>query len=144
MGSLVLAKSYEGGLWARAIILDIIQGTSTNEGTCVVKFETKALGEIEVPMQNIFPLTSNSINIFIMFINDCILFIFIFIDEELLEICNSDEESKTIERDAAIVNEVLLNTKPVQSLGSWEKHTKVVILSLFVMRVRNCILNIIC
>ncbi|VVC37070.1 G-patch domain,Zinc finger, CCCH-type [Cinara cedri] len=105
VGSLVLAKSCEGGLWARAIIVDIVHSTSTNEGTCVVKFEIKGLGEIEVPMQNIFPLIGN--------------------DNELLEIASdSDENSKTIERDAAIVNKVLLNAEPVQSLGSWEKHTK--------------------
>lgn len=39
----------------------------------------------------------------------------------------SDEESNIKERDSAIVNKVLLNTEPIQSLGSWEKHTKVVI-----------------
>lgn len=63
VGSLVLAKSGNGGLWARAIILDIIHGNSAIEGICVVKFETKGLGEIEVPMQNIFPLIGNGINI---------------------------------------------------------------------------------
>lgn len=41
---------------------------------------------------------------------------------------DSDEESRIIDRDAAIVNKVLLNTEPVQSLGSWEKHTKVILL----------------
>lgn len=60
--------------------------------------------------------------------NGCIFLIFIFIDEELIEISSSsDEESKNIERDSIIVNKVLLNTEPVQSLGSWEKHTKVII-----------------
>lgn len=49
-----------------------------------------------------------------------------FTDEELYEISDSDEENKIIERDAAIVNKVLLNTEPIQSLGSWEKHTKVI------------------
>lgn len=61
VGNLVLAKSFESGLWARAIILDITHGTSNNEGSCVVKYETKGLGEIEVPMQNIFPLNRNGI-----------------------------------------------------------------------------------
>lgn len=42
----------------------------------------------------------------------------------------SDEESKIIERDSAIVNKVLLNSEPVQSLGSWEKHTKVIYIIL--------------
>lgn len=49
-----------------------------------------------------------------------------FTDEELYEISDSDEENKIIERDSAIVNKVLLNTEPIQSLGSWEKHTKVI------------------
>lgn len=54
-----------------------------------------------------------------------------FIDEELYEISSdSDDEIKTIERDSAIVNKVLLSTEPIQSLGSWEKHTKVTILFL--------------
>lgn len=53
-----------------------------------------------------------------------------FTDEELYEISDSDEENKIIERDAAIVNKVLLNTEPIQSLGSWEKHTKVIFLLL--------------
>lgn len=48
--------------------------------------------------------------------------------EELNEISDSDEESKIKERDLAIVNKVLLNTEPVQSLGGWEKHTKVFVL----------------
>jgi hypothetical protein len=61
VGNLVLAKSFEGGLWARAIILDITHGTLNNEGSCVVKYETKGLGEIEVPMQNIFPLNGKGI-----------------------------------------------------------------------------------
>lgn len=61
VGNLVLAKSSEGGLWARAIILDITHGTLTDEGSCIVKYETKGLGEIEVPMQNIFPLNGNGI-----------------------------------------------------------------------------------
>lgn len=56
VGNLVLAKGCEGSLWARATVLDITHGTSNTEGTCVVKFETKALGDVEVPMQNIFPL----------------------------------------------------------------------------------------
>lgn len=55
-----------------------------------------------------------------------------FTDEELYEISDSDEENKIIERDTAIVNKVLLDTEPIQSLGSWEKHTKVIfLLSLF-------------
>lgn len=52
----MLAKSNEGGLWARAVVLDITHGTSNNDGSCVVKYETKGLGEIELPMQNVFPL----------------------------------------------------------------------------------------
>jgi len=56
IGSLVLAKSCESGLWSRAVVLDITHGTSNNDGSCIVKYETKGLGEIEVPMQNIFPL----------------------------------------------------------------------------------------
>lgn len=56
-----------------------------------------------------------------------------FTDEELYEISDSDEENKIIERDSAIVNKVLLNTEPVQSLGSWEKHTKVIV-SLFLLK----------
>lgn len=56
VGSLVLAKSHEGGLWSRAIVLDITHSTSSNDSSCVVKYETKSLGETEVPMQNIFPL----------------------------------------------------------------------------------------
>lgn len=61
VGSLVLAKSNENGLWARAVVLDITHGTSNDEGSCVVKYETKGLGEIELPMQNVFPLTGNGI-----------------------------------------------------------------------------------
>lgn len=50
----------------------------------------------------------------------------LFIDNELYEISSdSDEESKIKKRDSAIVNKVLLNTDPIQSLGSWEKYTKV-------------------
>lgn len=57
------------------------------------------------------------------------IFTYIFIDEELYELSSdSDEESKIIERDLSIVNKVLLTTEPIQSLGSWEKHTKVIIL----------------
>lgn len=57
------------------------------------------------------------------------IFTNIFIDEELYELSSdSDEESKIIERDSSIVNRVLLTTEPIQSLGSWEKHTKVIIL----------------
>ncbi|XP_025198636.1 zinc finger CCCH-type with G patch domain-containing protein [Melanaphis sacchari] len=105
VGSLVLAKSCEGGLWSRAIVLDITHGTSNNDGSCIIKYETKGLGEIEVPMQNIFPLIGN--------------------DEEFYELSSdSDEESKIKERDSAIVNNVLLSTETIQSLGSWEKHTK--------------------
>lgn len=55
------------------------------------------------------------------------LFIYIFIDNEIYELSSdSDEESKIKKRDSAIVNKVLLNTEPIQSLGSWEKHTKVI------------------
>lgn len=61
IGSLVLAKPCEGELWARAVVLDVTHGTSNNEGTCVVKYETKGLGETEVPMENIFPLIGNGI-----------------------------------------------------------------------------------
>lgn len=105
IGSLVLAKSCGSGLWSRAIVLDITHGTSNNDGSCVVKYETKGLGETEVPMQNIFPLIGN--------------------DEEFYELSSdSDEEGKIIERDSAIVNKVLLTTETIQSLGSWEKHTK--------------------
>jgi len=64
IGSLVLAKSCEGGLWSRAVVLDVTHGTSNNDGSCVVKYETKGLGETEVPMQNIFPLIGNGIIIF--------------------------------------------------------------------------------
>ncbi|XP_001952828.1 zinc finger CCCH-type with G patch domain-containing protein [Acyrthosiphon pisum] len=106
IGSLVLAKSCEGGLWSRAVVLDVTHGTSNNDGSCVVKYETKGLGETEVPMQNIFPLIGND-------------------EEEFYELSSdSDEESKIKERDSAIVNKVLLNTETIQSLGSWEKHTK--------------------
>jgi len=59
VGSLVLAKSCEGGLWSRAVVIDITHSTTHNEGSCVIKYETKGLGEIEVPMQNIFPLLGN-------------------------------------------------------------------------------------
>lgn len=107
IGSLVLAKSCESGLWSRAVVLDITHGTSNNDGSCIVKYETKGLGEIEVPMQNIFPLIG------------------IGNDEEFYELLSdSDEESKIKERDSAIVNKVLLNTETIQPLGSWEKHTK--------------------
>lgn len=64
IGSLVLAKSCEDGLWSRAIVLDVTHGTSNNDGSCIVKYETKGLGETEVPMQNIFPLIGNGIIIF--------------------------------------------------------------------------------
>jgi hypothetical protein len=63
-GSLVLAKSCEGGLWSRAVVLDITHSTTNNDGSCIVKYETKGLGETEVPMQNIFPLIGNGIIIF--------------------------------------------------------------------------------
>jgi len=63
-GSLVLAKPCEGDLWTRAIVLDVTHGTSNNEGTCVVKYETQGLGETEVPMQNIFPLIGSGITLF--------------------------------------------------------------------------------
>lgn len=141
MGSLVLAKSCEGGLWARAIILDITHSTSTNEGTCVVKFETQGFGEIEIPMQNIFPLIDNSIIIlFLYFLTGNAIFNCILIDKELLVISSdSDEESRNTERDAAIVNKVLLNTEPIQSLGSWEKHTKVIF--FIVIRIGNRVLK---
>lgn len=46
-------------------------------------------------------------------------------DDSYVISSDSDEESKIIERDSTIVNKVLLSTDPVQSLGSWEKHTKV-------------------
>ncbi|XP_025425130.1 zinc finger CCCH-type with G patch domain-containing protein [Sipha flava] len=105
VGNLVLAKSFEGGLWARAIILDITHGTLNNEGSCVVKYETKGLGEIEVPMQNIFPLNGKD-------------------NESNYISSDSDDASQSVERDKAIVNKVLLNTDPIQPLGSWEKYTK--------------------
>lgn len=63
IGSLVLAKPCESNLWTRAVVLDVTHGTSNNDGTCVVKYETKGLGETEVPMQNIFPLNGNGISI---------------------------------------------------------------------------------
>lgn len=63
VGSLVLAKSHEGGLWARAFVLDVTHGTSNNDGSCVVKYETKGLGEVEIPMHNIFPLIGNGKNL---------------------------------------------------------------------------------
>lgn len=74
------------------------------------------------------------------------------LDNELNYISSdSDEASKIIERDEAIVNKVLLNTDPVQSLGSWEKHTKVIIFYFFVFIIETvkiilkyyCMLNII-
>jgi hypothetical protein len=40
---------------------------------------------------------------------------------------DSDDASQSVERDKAIVNKVLLNTDPIQPLGSWEKYTKVII-----------------
>lgn len=56
------------------------------------------------------------------------IFTYTFIDEEIYELSSdSDEEGKIKERDSAIVNKVLLNTETIQSLGSWEKHTKVFI-----------------
>jgi len=57
------------------------------------------------------------------------IFTYTFIDEEeFYELSSdSDEESKIKERDSAIVNKVLLNTETIQSLGSWEKHTRVII-----------------
>jgi len=63
-GSLVLAKSCKDDLWARAIVLDVTHSTGNKEGSCVVKYETKGLGETEVPMQNIFPLIGNSNKLF--------------------------------------------------------------------------------
>lgn len=61
IGSLVLAKSSKDGLWSRATVLDITHGTSDNDGTCVVKYETKGLGETEIAMQDIFPLIGDGI-----------------------------------------------------------------------------------
>jgi len=57
------------------------------------------------------------------------IFTYTFIDEEeFYELSSdSDEESKIKERDSAIVNKVLLNTETIQALGSWEKHTRVII-----------------
>jgi len=56
------------------------------------------------------------------------IFTYTFIDEEFYELLSdSDEESKIKERDSAIINKVLLNTETIQSLGSWEKHTRVFI-----------------
>lgn len=60
VGSLVLAKNCEG-LWSRAVVLDITHGSSNNDGTCIVKYETKVLGELEIPMHDIFPLIGNGI-----------------------------------------------------------------------------------
>lgn len=61
------------------------------------------------------------------------IFTYTFIDEEIYELSSdSDEEGKIKERDSAIVNKVLLNTETIQSLGSWEKHTRVFIF-LFIM-----------
>ena len=48
IGSLVLAKSCEGGLWSRAVVLDVTHGTSNNDGSCVVKYETKGLFSIGI------------------------------------------------------------------------------------------------
>jgi len=56
------------------------------------------------------------------------IFTYKFIDEETYELSSdSDEESKIKERDSVIVNKVLLSTETIESLGSWEKHTKVFI-----------------
>jgi len=103
VGCLVLAKPITSKLWSRATVLDITHSTSNNDGSCVVKYETKGLGEIEVPMQNIFPLINNDVEIYNIS-------------------SDSEEESNIKKRDSEIVNKVLLNT--IQPLGSWEKHTK--------------------
>lgn len=54
-----MAKSNNNNIWARAIVLDITHGNLNDNGSCVVKYEYKKLGEMEVPMQNIFPLSEN-------------------------------------------------------------------------------------
>jgi len=59
------------------------------------------------------------------------IYMYIFIDEELCEISDSDEDNRIVKYDSTIVNKVLLNTEPIQSLGSWEKHTKVIVFFLF-------------
>ncbi|XP_050525690.1 zinc finger CCCH-type with G patch domain-containing protein isoform X2 [Daktulosphaira vitifoliae] len=104
-GSLVLAKTSEG-IWARAIILDLVHSTSTNDGICVVRYETKSFGETEVSMQNIYPLEGTD-------------------DGDIHESSSDSDDGSNIKmRDSAIVNNVLLSSQPIEALGSWEKHTK--------------------
>lgn len=61
------------------------------------------------------------------------------IDKEVFEICDNDEKNKILECDSAIVNKVLLNTEPIQMLGSWEKHTKVFSFEFFSILYTFCI-----
>jgi len=64
------------------------------------------------------------------------IFTYIFIDEEIYELSSdTDEEIKIKERNSAIVNKVLLNTETIQSLGSWEKHTRVFVFNLVMLMI---------
>ncbi|XP_050438487.1 zinc finger CCCH-type with G patch domain-containing protein-like isoform X2 [Adelges cooleyi] len=109
IGSLVLANTYKGCLWSKAVVLDIEYGTSIKDGTCLVRYNTIGLGVARVPMHDIYP----GINKYDEYCHTNYL--------------DYNNMGKIVARNEATENKVLQKRTKLgssESLGDWEKYTK--------------------